>query len=348
MTSVVIVEAGSIDVLSQTVTALLGTMEPLGAPFANHVGNIAPTIAQQMISGTKATAYTLVESPLLEMLQTQVNAKIALGYTPLGSTIVYKTGGFSPTYVQALIQGSSFGGDAVFGPGSSVDQDIAVFSGTSGSIVADSGVKTSAFTTKDALTAKGDIYAATAASTPARLAVGTDGQFLVADSTQATGLKYSNPVGQQIGYASTSSSTTATTTSEIPQDNTIPQNTEGAEYTQIATTYTVKQSTSLLEVIVILSVFLNSNTAGTIAGAIFRDTTANAVAASLYTSSSADHASTFTIRAIVAADSTGATTFKFRFGTSVGTNTARIGQSSGVTFFGGVGLNSMTIREIAQ
>jgi hypothetical protein len=40
--------------------------------------------------------------------------------------------------------------------------------------------------------AKGDIVTATAADTPARLAVGTNNQTLIADSAQATGLKYAN------------------------------------------------------------------------------------------------------------------------------------------------------------
>jgi hypothetical protein len=43
------------------------------------------------------------------------------------------------------------------------------------------------------LTTKGDIYAATAASTPARLGVGSNNQVLTADSSTATGLKWATP-----------------------------------------------------------------------------------------------------------------------------------------------------------
>jgi hypothetical protein len=52
--------------------------------------------------------------------------------------------------------------------------------------------------------AKGDLIAATAADTPARLAVGTNGQILQADSTAATGLKWASPAS---GFTYITSST---------------------------------------------------------------------------------------------------------------------------------------------
>ena len=66
--------------------------------------------------------------------------------------------------------------------------------------------------------AKGDIIAATAADTVARLAVGANDTVLTADSTAATGLKWATPAAGGMTLISTTSLSGATVTlSSIPQ-----------------------------------------------------------------------------------------------------------------------------------
>jgi hypothetical protein len=67
------------------------------------------------------------------------------------------------------------------------------------------------------LDAKGDLITATAADTPARLAVGTNGQILQADSTASTGLKWATPAsgGGMTSLATGSLSGATTTISSI-------------------------------------------------------------------------------------------------------------------------------------
>lgn len=71
-----------------------------------------------------------------------------------------------------------------------IDVSEADFTGIPQSAVTNLATDLTAKTDKSTLTTKGDLYAATAASTPARMAVGADGRQLTADSAQTTGLRW--------------------------------------------------------------------------------------------------------------------------------------------------------------
>ena len=93
------------------------------------------------------------------------------------------------------------GATAIEGLGDAIDASLLdLKGGTTGQVLAkasgtDMDFSWTAIDPLVILDAKGDLITATAADTPARLAVGTNGQTLVADSTAATGLKWATPSG---------------------------------------------------------------------------------------------------------------------------------------------------------
>jgi len=76
-----------------------------------------------------------------------------------------------------------------------------------------SGTVTITNTMATAIDAKGDLVAGTAADTFSRLAVGSNGQVLTADSAQATGLKWATPTSKILQVVGATSTTEVSTTS---------------------------------------------------------------------------------------------------------------------------------------
>ena len=149
--------------------------------------------------------------------------------------------------------------------------------------------------------------------------------------------------GAQVGYARTTSTTAASTSTQIPLDNSIPQNTEGTAYASLDTPYTVKYANSLLEVDVFIPLCsMSADVTGIVA--LFRDTTADAVQAM----SVRDFESSIYLKAVVAASATGSTTFKLRYGTNTGSDTLYLLSVNGTEYFSTSDIAVMTVREIRQ
>jgi hypothetical protein len=133
------------------------------------------------------------------------------------------------------------------------------------------------------------------------------------------------------------------TANTFPDDDTIPQNTEGAEL--ITVSITPKFATSTLRVR--FNAPIASLTAiATMVVALFRDTTANAIAAGSNVILSANVRSQLSLAAEVSAGSTSATTFKIRMGSN-GAATMYINGANATRFYGGASRAILIVEEIA-
>ncbi len=132
----------------------------------------------------------------------------------------------------------------------------------------------------------------------------------------------------------------ATTATTIPFDDTIPQNTEGAQF--LSVTITPQNALSTL----VINVQVSVTVTGTpfIIVALFQDTTANALAATWAFVNLSTTGYSMTLNHYMTAGTVGATTFKVRIGGSSGTVTFN-GQSGG-RIFGGVAASSISVTEI--
>ena len=132
-----------------------------------------------------------------------------------------------------------------------------------------------------------------------------------------------------------------TGTTVFPNDDTIPQNTEGDEYMTLAITPTNASNKLKIDV-----VFVCSHTAlGAVVAALFQDSTANALAAAWHDVRATTAAVTVKFTHYMAAGTTSETTFKVRGG-GQGSGTLTFNGGAGVRKYGGVLASSITITEI--
>lgn len=148
--------------------------------------------------------------------------------------------------------------------------------------------------------------------------------------------------GKVVQQVYTSTGTLATGATSIPNDNTVPQNTEGTEFMSLAITPTDAANYLMIEVTV--SWAINASNPG--AFALFQDSNASAIAAMQDCAATANVAQVTTFRHRMVAGTTSATTFKLRAGCS-GAGTFTFNGVSGAARFGGVLVSSITITEIA-
>lgn len=135
--------------------------------------------------------------------------------------------------------------------------------------------------------------------------------------------------------------TYSSTSTAIPSDDTIPQNTEGAELATVTITPTDATSRLVIEATISIAA-INNNYIAT--AALFMNSSANALAASSHSPAAADHLFQMRVRHEMAAGATSATTFKLRAGPSAGT--MYINGNSSARRLGGVAAVRISVTEI--
>ncbi len=141
-------------------------------------------------------------------------------------------------------------------------------------------------------------------------------------------------VNSQTGVSSTGAT-------QLPADDTIPQNTEGDQYMSLAITPTKASNKLKIDIVW----YGASDTTGEMVLALFQDATASALAAISEYDNIADATRSMSMTHYMTAGTTSETTFKVRAGTNGAGTTTFNGQSAG-RLLGGVAASSITITEL--
>lgn len=172
--------------------------------------------------------------------------------------------------------------------------------------------------------------------------VGTSGQVLTSNGAGMLPTFQAASSGGFVKQVRTTVTTVFTASTIIPQDATIPQNTEGTEVMSLSVTPSSINNILLIEV----NVWGTTSQTGASA-ALFQDSNANAISAVLGELSNGS-VSTFNsvLRYSMTAGTTSSTTFKVRVGQADVAGTWRLNSCNTVgNGFGGVGNSFMTITE---
>lgn len=186
--------------------------------------------------------------------------------------------------------------------------------------------------------ATGDIVYASSATVLARLAIGTSSQVLIGGTIPAWATP-PVPVGGQVQMVNTQVVTSTTSSTALPNDDTIPAITEGGEFMTLAITPTHASNKLKIEVVCNVA----NDSVEQLYAALFQDATSPALAAGA-SQNALGNVGAITFIHYMAAGTTSATTFRVRAGGASGTTT--FNGAAGARKLGGVLASSITITEI--
>lgn len=152
------------------------------------------------------------------------------------------------------------------------------------------------------------------------------------------GIRKTGDVVQVVEATTTSSGSTSTT---IPADNTIPQNTEGAEV--LTKAITPVSSINKLYIDAHIPI-IDASAAHIVTAALFQDTTANALSAACTSVNAANYPKVLSVSHSMVAGTVGATTFKLRIGPNG--DTGYWLRTHGGDYFTGVATARLKITEV--
>ena len=152
------------------------------------------------------------------------------------------------------------------------------------------------------------------------------------------------PAGSVVQVVNVQDGEVASTSSSIAHDDSIPQNSEGAEFMTLAITPTNSSNKLMIDVVV----YGAANEANKIVTVgLFQDSTANALATGAFVAAKENSPYHVSITHFMTAGTTSATTFKVRAGTDPTATFTFNGRDGTNRRYAGTNASSITITEIA-